>query len=242
MKQGINAIEIVGLNKFFGGREVLKDINFTIEKGDIFGLVGVNGIGKTTLLKIILDLLTPDSGEVRIYDKSSSDNNSRANLSYLPEKFYPSQFLKGHEFLALSSEQFNKKYDSDKAKLIAQKLDLDIASLDQKIAKYSKGMGQKLGLISVFLSEAPLLILDEPMSGLDPHVRIRLKELLSEYSKEQKTIFFSSHILSDIDEISDKIAVIHGAEVIFLGKPAEFKDRYKAKTLEQAFLTAIDKA
>ena len=154
----LNAIEVANLNKSFGNNTVLKDINFSIAQGETFGLVGVNGIGKTTLLKIILDLLTADSGEVKIYDKYSTDNNARRKLSYLPEKFYPSQFLKGYEFLTISAEQFNKKYDADKAKLIAQKLDLDIAALDKKISKYSKGMGQKLGLISVFLSESELLV------------------------------------------------------------------------------------
>lgn len=236
-----NVLDINNISKSFADKQVLADINFSIKEGEIFGLVGVNGIGKTTLLKIILDLLTADSGDVKIFGKAASDNASRSNLAYLPEKFYPSNLLKGHEFLSLSSSQFNRQYNKGKAKALAERLDLDFKALDQKITKYSKGMGQKLGLISIFLSENPLLILDEPMSGLDPHVRIRLKDMLQEYKEDNKTIFFSSHILSDIDEISDRIAVLSDAKIIFLGKPQEFKDKYKAETLERAFLTAIDK-
>ena len=110
-----------------------------------------------------------------------------------------------------------------------------------RISKYSKGMGQKLGLISVFLSNSEFLILDEPMSGLDPHVRIRLKDILKQYAKSENTIFFSSHILSDIDEICNKIAVIHEGKIIFDGRPEDFKKKFDAKTLERAFLKAIGK-
>ena len=134
-----------------------------------------------------------------------------------------------------------EKYDHRKAKEIAEKLDLDLKALNTKISKYSKGMGQKLGLISVFLSNSEFLILDEPMSGLDPHVRIRLKDILKQYAKSENTIFFSSHILSDIDEICNKIAVIHEGKIIFDGRPEDFKKKFDAKTLERAFLKAIGK-
>ncbi|MBL6784890.1 MAG: ABC transporter ATP-binding protein [Rickettsiales bacterium] len=240
-KQDNYALNIANLTKSYGDKTIIDSIDLNVEKGEILGLVGVNGIGKTTLIKIILDLLSFDNGDVKIFGKSNKDNNSRQNLSYLPEKFAPSQYLYGKEFLDISSQQFGKKFDIEKAKSIATKLDLAHDAFDLKIGKYSKGMGQKLGLISVFLSDANLLILDEPMSGLDPHVRIRLKELIKEYKQENKTVFFSSHILSDIDEISNRIAVIHNKKIIFTGKPKDFKQKYKASTLEKAFLLAINK-
>ena len=134
---------------------------------------------------------------------------------------------------------FKKPYDHKKALSLAKALDLDKNALDHKVTKYSKGMGQKLGLISVFLSEAPLLILDEPMSGLDPHVRIRLKDLLKEYAANGNTVFFSSHILSDIDEICDRVGVIHKGSMSFLGTAKQFKSKYKADSLERAFLKVI---
>lgn len=234
-------LEINNISKHFKSKEVLKKINFSVEQGDIFGLIGVNGIGKTTLIKTILDLLKSDEGQINIFNQSSQDKNSRINVSYLPEKFHPSGYLKGKEFLSLSMGYFNKPYDHKKAVSYAEALDLDIASLNHKIVKYSKGMGQKLGLISMFLSEAPLLILDEPMSGLDPHVRIRLKDLLEDYAKQGNTVFFSSHILADIDEICNRIGVIHHGELSFLGTSKQFKTKYKTNTLERAFLKVIEK-
>jgi ABC-2 type transport system ATP-binding protein len=112
--------------------------------------------------------------------------------------------------------------------------------LNQKISKYSKGMSQKLGLMSVLLSNAPLLILDEPMSGLDPVARVKLKSLLLSYQQANKSIFFSSHILSDIDEICHRIAVIADGKLAFLGKPTELKEKYQQVSLELAFLKAIE--
>ena len=238
----MKALEIKTINKSFSNQQILQDINFSVNSGDVFGLVGVNGIGKTTLIKIILDLLSADNGEVNIFGKTSNQKESRSNVAYLPEKFTPSQFLKGAEFLKLSCQQFNQQYQKDKVVELCNELDLRLESLDTKITKYSKGMGQKLGLISMFLSGADLLILDEPMSGLDPHVRIKLKELLKNLAKKnQKTIFFSSHILSDIDEISDKIAVINNGQIIFNGKPSDFKLKFQSESLEKAFLEAINK-
>jgi len=234
-------LEINKISKHFKSKKVLKNINFSVEKGDIFGLIGVNGIGKTTLIKTILDLLKSDEGKINIFNQSSQDKNSRINVSYLPEKFQPSGYLKGKEFLSLSMGYFNKPYDHKKAISYAEALDLDIESLNHKIVKYSKGMGQKLGLISMFLSQAPLLILDEPMTGLDPHVRIRLKDLLEDYAKQGNTVFFSSHILSDIDEICNRIGVIHQGELSFLGTSKQFKTKYKTNTLERAFLKVIEK-
>jgi ABC-2 type transport system ATP-binding protein len=232
-------IEIQNINKSFGDKQVLNDISFSVKPGEIFGLIGLNGVGKTTLIKIILDLLTTGSGESKFFGINTTNTESRKNIAYLPEKFYPSLFLKGDEFLSLALSYYNQSYDKDKAILLAKTLDLDPTVLEYKISKYSKGMGQKLGLLSVFLSLAPLLILDEPMSGLDPSARIQLKKLLLDYAHQQKTVFFSSHILSDIDEICNRIAIIDKGNLIFVGTPAEFKEKYSHESLEKAFLKAI---
>ncbi len=239
MSKKKDILEIKKLSKDFKSKKVLKNFDFTIKEGEIFGLIGVNGIGKTTLIKIILDLLRADKGAVNIFGVDSTNKESRKNISYLPEKFQPSSYLKGKEFLSLSMGYFNKEYNHKKALYYAKNLDLDKNALDNKVTKYSKGMGQKLGLISMFLSGAPLLILDEPMSGLDPHVRIKLKDLLRAYAAEGNTVFFSSHILSDIDEICDRIGVIHKGSLNFLGTAKQFKNKYKADSLERAFLKVI---
>lgn len=225
--------------KNFGGKSVLNDVSLAIKPGEIFGLIGLNGAGKTTLIKIILGLLEQDKGKVALFDQNVHNPKTRRNLSFLPEKFQPSSLLKGREFLSLSLSYYGRKYDHKAAIEGAKRLDLDPGVLDHKITKYSKGMGQKLGILSAFLTEAPLLILDEPMSGLDPSARIRLKDYLMDYAKQGKTIFFSSHILSDIDEICDRIAILHDHKMVFTGTPEGFKTKYKEKILERAFLKAI---
>lgn len=233
-------VRIRNLEKSFGNKKVLSDICFEVGEGEVFGLIGLNGAGKTTLIKILLGLLSEDSGEARIFGSKPTDIKSRKSLCYLPEKFNPSGFLKGKEFLSLSLSYFSKKFDIDYAIEKAVELGLDPKVLENRINKYSKGMGQKLGLVSAFLTDAPLLVLDEPMSGLDPRARIQLKDALLNYKKKNKTVFFSSHILSDIDEICDRIAIIHDHKLIFAGTPKEFKNKYKSESLERSFLIAID--
>ena len=238
-KTNIVPLHIESVSKSFKDKQVLNNISLDVKEGEIYGLIGLNGVGKTTLIKIILDLLTQDSGNVEFFGTSSKLTKSHENINYLPEKFYPSQFLKGKEFLELALSYYNKPFDIKKAEEKALVLGLDPAALQNTINKYSKGMGQKLGLLSMFLCETPLLILDEPMSGLDPSARIQLKDLLNDYKKQGNTIFFSSHILSDIEEICDNMAVIHDGKIIFSGKPQDFLSKHKGKNLERAFLEAI---
>ena len=202
-------LEVASIKKSFKNNKVLEDLTLSVKPGSVYGLVGLNGIGKTTLIKIILGLLSQDNGEIKIFGENSSSMEARKKFTYLPEKFHPSMFLKGTEFLELSLGYYKKKYEHRKAIELSEELGLGPSALDKKISGYSKGMGQKLGLVSVFLTEAPLLILDEPMSGLDPSARICLKEKINSYKKSKKTIFFSSHILSDIEEICDQMAVLH---------------------------------
>jgi ABC-2 type transport system ATP-binding protein len=232
-------LHIANITKRFSDHPVLEDISLEVAAQQMFGLIGLNGIGKTTLIKAILDLLAPDAGDIRIFGVPHYQPASRSRLAYLPEKFTPSPFLIGNEFLSLSQQSFCRPFDPIKAKRLAEALDLDPAALLQPIRKYSKGMGQKLGLVAIFLSEAPLLLLDEPMSGLDPKARICLKALLRDYVKNGGTVFFSSHILADIDEICSHVGIIHQSKMVFTGTPASFKQQFPGKTLEEAFLEAI---
>lgn len=235
-------IQVSEINKSFKKQNVLKDLSFHVKPGEIYGLVGLNGIGKTTIIKIILGLLDQDTGTVELFGTKNTDTNSKKKITYLPEKFMPSQFLKGHEFLELASGYYQQDYDSELAKELCEKLGFDVSALDRKISGYSKGMGQKLGLVSVFLSKTPLLILDEPMSGLDPSARIYLKELLNEYRDQGNAIFFTSHILADIEEICDRIGVLHQGVISYEGSVSKFIKTYKSNNLEQAFLNAITQA
>ncbi len=227
------------VSKSYGTQHVLDAISFTLNPGEIFGLIGLNGAGKTTLIKILLDLTTADSGQARIFNEGSNSVKARTQLSYLPEKFTPSRYLRGVEHLALALSYYGKKLDLEKAKALATDLDLDPEVLTGKVGSYSKGMGQKLGLMGAFMVDQPFMILDEPMSGLDPRARIKLKDVMLRAKGEGKTLFFSSHILSDIDEICDRIGIIHNQKLVYLGTASEFKPTFRESTLERAFLRAI---
>lgn len=228
--------------KSYHQRNVLSHIGFSLLPGEIFGLIGLNGAGKTTLIKIVLDLVKADQGSASIFDAPAARIASRRRLSYLPEKFQPSRYLKGMEYLDLALSYYGKKLNKEQARHQAAALDLNPAVLDSRVGSYSKGMGQKLGLLGAFMVDASLLILDEPMSGLDPSARIKLKDMLLSSRREGKTVFFSSHILSDIDEICDRIGVIHEGRLFFIGTPQEFKQKYSDASLEKAFLRSITPA
>ena len=227
------------IHKSYNNRKVLEEISFSLVPGEIFGLIGLNGAGKTTLIKIILDLVDSEQGDAKIFDIATTNLNSRKNLSYLPEKFQPSRYLKGMEYLDIALSYYGKKLNPELAREYARRLDLDPVVLEARVGSYSKGMGQKLGLVGAFLVDASLLLLDEPMSGLDPMARIKLKDALLDSRSQGKTVFFSSHILSDIDEICNRIGVIHGGKLFFIGTPSEFKSLHSEASLEQAFLHSI---
>lgn len=233
-------LSVQNVSKAYGDNQVLKNISLDLKEGEIFGLIGLNGVGKTTLIKIILDLTRADGGDITMFGSDTRTTEARSQLSYLPEKFVPSRYLYGREYLSLSLSYYGKTLDIEAARHMAASLDLDPKVLDQKVGGYSKGMGQKLGLTGAFLVDQPFMILDEPMSGLDPSARIKLKHVMLEEKKAGKTIFFSSHILADIDEICDRIGVIHDSRLLYVGTPAAFKPAYREDSLERAFLKAIN--
>jgi len=233
-------LKISEISKNFS-KSVLDNISLEISPNEIFGFIGLNGQGKTTLIKIILDLLDQDNGEVEIFGISRVLPEARKKVCYLPEKFQPSIHQTGQDFLNFVLGFYGIKFNEILAYEISQNLELNYEVLSQKISKYSKGMTQKLGLMAVFLSNADLIILDEPMSGLDPKARIALKNELISYKNKGKTIFFSSHILSDMDEICDKIAVLHNSQIRFYGTPQQLKSQNSSSNLDQAFLIEINK-
>ncbi len=239
MTDSIIPLNVEAISKTYGSQLVLDGISFDLKPGEIFGLVGLNGAGKTTLIKILLDLADAKSGKAKIFGEPCDTVKARERISYLPEKFSPSRYLKGDEYLSLALSYYGKKLDKDAARKLAADLDLNPEVLGSKVGGYSKGMGQKLGLIGAFMVDQPFMILDEPMSGLDPRARIALKEVMLRARGEGKTLFFSSHILSDIDEICDRIGIIHNSKLVYLGTAAEFKPTFGEATLERAFLKAI---
>ncbi len=234
-------LQIRNLSGGYAKLVVFSHLSLDVGQGEIFGLIGLNGVGKTTLIKAILDLGLAE-GEIVIFGENHQLPESRRRLAYLPEKFLPSPQLKGWEFLDLTLAYYGLKVDREKAKAMACGLDLDPMALDRQARTYSKGMGQKLGLLATLLTGLPLLILDEPMSGLDPRSRIMLKDRLIEYREAGGTIFFSSHILADIEEICDRVGIMHGGKLVYLGTPTDLIAKHQANGLERAFLAAINDA
>lgn len=223
----------------YGKRKVLDCLSFSLAEKECFGLIGLNGIGKTTLVRSILGL-RPAQGTITFFGEPNFLAHSRRHIVYLPEKFQPPPQLSGWEYLSIHLDYYGQRIERDLARSLASGLDLEPAALDRRIRTFSKGMGQKLGLLGTLLVDARLMILDEPMSGLDPRARALLKDRLIEARSTGRTVFFSSHILSDIEEICDRIAVLHTGRIIYLGKASEFLAEMKAPTLERAFLGALE--
>lgn len=220
---------------------VIRHISLEAKKGEIFGLMGLNGAGKTTMIKAILGLRQQDSGLILINDTQNDDLVSKKALSYLPEKFEPPWFLTGMEFLKFSHDLYKRPFEEEKMYEAAEKLALDKAALKRRVHTYSKGMRQKLGLMGTLLTGCDLFILDEPMSGLDPRARARVKAMIQDIKTHNSTIFLSSHILADMDEICDRVALLHDGEIQYIGTPEQLKKDTHAQGLEQAFLDYIEK-
>ncbi len=168
-------LSVENLSVAHGGKPVFENLSLRVAPGEIYGLTGVNGAGKTSLMKAALGLIEPDAGGVRFFGVSHRLPESRRRVAYLPENFRPPPAMTGAQFLRLVLGFHNIPMDAAAAGNCAAAIDLDPAALARPIAALSKGTGQKLGLLAAFLSGCPLLMLDEPMSGLDPRARIMLK-------------------------------------------------------------------
>jgi len=225
--------------KRYGQAEVLRGVDLELRSGECFGLVGVNGAGKTSLIKCLLDFCALDGGSIDICGQPHHRPASRQPLGYLPERFSPPYYLTGADFIRYLLTLQGLAYDPDAVGAMLAALDLDPAALKRTVRGYSKGMTQKLGLAACLLARKPLYVLDEPMSGLDPKARALLKQQLRQLHQAGATVFLTSHMLADVDELCDRMAILHEGRVRFAGSPAECRDRYGAANLEQAFLACI---
>lgn len=234
-----NVLSVSNVTIDYNKVDVVFDASFSVKRGEVFGLVGLNGAGKTTLIKTILGLHAPRLGEISLFDAANTDMGARKNLVYLPERFDPPWFLSGMEFVKFSVSLYGKRCADAQIIEAAEKLALDPKALKRRVQSYSKGMRQKLGLIGTVLTGCELIILDEPMSGLDPLARTLVKDMLMEIKAKDQTIVMCSHILADLDEMCQNMALIHQGKIEFVGKPAELKKKTKTDVLERAFLHFI---
>jgi ABC-2 type transport system ATP-binding protein len=222
------AISIKGLKKTFVGHlsigriHALQGVDLDVPAEGIYGFIGPNGAGKTTTLKIVTGLLFPTEGEVRILGQPVQENHVRMNLGFLPEAPYFYDYLTGEELVIFFGSLFGipKKELKERTSHL-----LEIVGLKGKeklpLRKYSKGMLQRVGLAQALVNDPRILILDEPMSGLDPIGRREIRDLILELKAKGKTIFFSSHILADAEMICDEVAIIVKGKIVQKGKLEE---------------------
>ena len=233
-------IEITNLCKRYQSKTTLKDVTFSVAAGEIVGLLGVNGAGKSTLIKCMLDLIEVDGGTIELFGVSHTQTMARHKLSYLGEQFRPPYYATGIDVLKLLAGLDGTILQRDLINDYCHSLDFDEADLNTLCKQYSKGMHQKLGLISCLLADKPLLVLDEPMSGLDPHARKLFKDRLVQQREKQRTVFFSTHLLEDIASICDRVMVIDQGQLRFIGTVNELLESTRQPDLEAAFLAYVN--
>jgi ABC-2 type transport system ATP-binding protein len=233
------AIRFEGVEIDYGRHRVVDGLSLEIRRGEYFGLVGVNGAGKTTSIKGLLDFSEIRAGSIEIFGVSHKRTASRARLGFIPERLLPPYYLTGRDFLKYMARLYGVAFQEQGARELLRILDLDPGALDRPVRTFSKGMAQKLGLAACFSSAKELLVLDEPMSGLDPKARILVKRYLLGLKSQGRSLFFSTHMLNDVEDLCDRMAIMHEGRVHFAGTPAECRARYSASSLEDAFLSAI---
>lgn len=208
---------------FFGRKfRALKNLSLEVEEGEIFGFLGPNGAGKTTTIKILLRIIFPTSGTAWLLDKELGELSELHKIGYMPENPYFYRFLTGYEFLMFYAKLIGLPREDAKKK--AERL-LEVVGLGYakktRVGEYSKGMVTRIGLAQSMITDPTLLLLDEPMSGLDPIGRREIRDLIVELKERKKTIFFCSHILADVEMLCDRVAILNKGELIKLGTVQE---------------------
>ncbi len=220
-------VQVNGLGKvyrtgFWMNRRIesLKGVNLTIHQGETFGLLGPNGAGKTTLLKLLLGILRPTAGQGQLLGARLGDRATRERIGYLPENAYFYDYLTGWEFLQFTAGLFRIPAKVQRQRIV-QLLDLvglaQSAARKKQMRQYSKGMLQRVGMAQALINDPDLVFLDEPMSGLDPLGRVQIREIIQALKAQGKTIFFNSHVLADVEQICDRVAILAQGELLCLG-------------------------
>ncbi len=214
-----NLIKIYKIGFWAKKIKVLDGVTFYVEKGSTFGLLGPNGAGKTTTLKTLVGLARPNKGKISVLGKLPTDVKSHKRIGYLPESPYIYTYLTGEEFLKLCGNFFQLQGKTLNTR-IGELLDLvglESASAKKQLKTYSKGMLQRIGIAQALINNPEIVFLDEPMSGLDPMGRHDVKEIIKYLKHENKTVFFNTHILSDVEELCDRIAIMVKGKIVKQG-------------------------
>ena len=214
----MNAIEVVQLNKFFGrGRkrtQALDDVSLSVDEGEAFGFIGANGAGKSTTIKILMDMIRPDTGETRFFGLPGTNPTSRRGVAYVPESPYLYDHLTPLEVLTMGVRLHRVKLPDTRRYCMEwlERFGIEHAA-GRRIRKLSKGMTQRTALAHAMACQPRLLILDEPLSGLDPLGRLDVVDILKQYRRDGGTLFFTSHVLYDVENVADRFALINGGRL-----------------------------
>lgn len=232
-----HVIDFDGLTVSYGAKKALDGLTLRVAKGEIFGFLGPNGAGKSTSIKALLGLVLPSSGRVTLHGLPPSDPRSRERIGFLPEEARYYRFLTPIETLRFYGElcRVPKKILEARITILLERVGLS-GEGHRSLSTLSKGMTQKLGIAQALINNPDTLILDEPMSGLDPIARMDLRALLLDMRREGKTIFFSSHELSEVELICDSIAILKEGRVIKAGPMTAFVGSDHERNLERFFL------
>lgn len=234
------SIQIRQVSKQYKSNKALVDISFSSRGAESIAVVGVNGAGKTTLLRCLLDFSRPDRGEISIAGVSNREPRARSAIAYLPERFVVPPHLTGIESLKYLADLNGNGLDKELVSHALGRFDFPLDAVRKPVRDYSKGMVQKLGLASIMLSRKPWLILDEPMSGLDPQGRRLVLKLIKEAREAGQGVLFTTHALQDLETLCDRMMVIDHGRLIFVGTPSEFLRKHNTEDLELAFFAEIE--
>lgn len=208
-----NVIETKELAVYYGKHLGIKDVNLMVKQGEVFGFLGPNGAGKTTTQRALMDIIHPTSGTALIFGKDSQTDGVeiRKNIGYLPGELHLYPNMKAKNFLDMLASLQEKRIDTHYRQDLYSRLGFDPS---RKIKEYSRGNRQKVGIIAAFMSKPDLLILDEPTGGLDPLVQQTVMELVREVKADGRTVFFSSHVLPEVQAVCDRVGIIRNGELI----------------------------
>lgn len=219
--------KISHVNKSYGGKPIVQDVSFTLEKGEVLGLVGPNGAGKTTTIRMLMDIVKPDSGEISVFGCPLNEQ-AKNKIGYLPEERGLYRKMKVYDNLIYLSSL--KNVPSSIAKERTEKLlnEVDMSPhKDKKVGELSRGMGQIIQFLVTIAHDPSLIVLDEPFAGLDPVNRLLLKNIILELKKQGKTVILSTHMMNEVEEMCDRVLMINRGQVVLYGNLSDIKQRFR---------------
>ena len=233
-QSGEPVIGVANLCKCYGDVKAVDGVSFQVGRGEVFGLLGPNGAGKTTTLKVVLGLMRPTSGSVTL------GVHGLAELGYLPENPYFYDYLTGSEFLRFCARLFSLDAGQRDQRVTAILADVGLErAAGVQLRKYSKGMLQRIGIAQALINEPRFVLLDEPMTGLDPIGRVEVREIIQRLHERGTTVLFNSHILADVAALCTRIAIMRGGRVLWQGAVDEALSKRPGGDLESFFMDVV---